>query len=96
MCKGVSDLEMCMDYFALSGRSCENVNFLSSMLFKANGGIIQIFTTTCWNFKKIYTLFQIRDTFTIESLIFFEKGEPFDLAWYLLCLIAYTKSVIIF
>ena len=23
--KGVSDLEMCMDYFALSGRSCENL-----------------------------------------------------------------------
>ena len=26
-CKGVSDLEMCMDYFALQGRNCENLSF---------------------------------------------------------------------
>ena len=25
--KGVSDLEMCMDYFALPGKRCENLNF---------------------------------------------------------------------
>ena len=26
VCKDISDLEMFMDYFALSGRSCENLN----------------------------------------------------------------------
>jgi hypothetical protein len=27
MTKGVSDLETCMDFFALPERSCENLNF---------------------------------------------------------------------
>ena len=26
-CKGVSDLEMCMDYFSLQGKNCENLSF---------------------------------------------------------------------
>ena len=28
-CKGVSDLEMSMDYFAVQGRNCENLIFFS-------------------------------------------------------------------
>ena len=32
--KGVSDLEMCMDYFALPGTSCKNLNFPPILLKK--------------------------------------------------------------
>ena len=35
-CKGVSDLETCMDYIELPGRSCKNLNFPTNLFGQEN------------------------------------------------------------
>jgi hypothetical protein len=71
MCKGVSDQNIYMDYFALSGRSCENLNFLSSMLFKANGRDNPNFHNYFLEFQKnLYTFPNLRHLYYRISHIF--------------------------